>query len=186
MTNPPSEVKCCEKCVGTLVNHSIEDIENVCENPSCPCHKESPVSQSRLKEALESVDKQVGGALRALGSQSVEGWEKEFDEKFDKMTPSWEGSDESVAPLLNREQADIKLFVKSFISTTLSTLVKEMEKEKKISKHDIYDGYPDMGRFSCRKCGLAFPNATPPDDCELLPDFNAGISAAVEVVKKMV
>ena len=76
--NPHSEVKCCE------CEHPMPvtiDSKRVCDWCRLPIshHKESPVSQSTLKEALESVDKQVGGALRALGSQSVEGKRNGFE-----------------------------------------------------------------------------------------------------------
>lgn len=61
-------------------------------------------------------------------SQSVEGWEKEFDEKFKDGVP----------PMKIHNSGTKKSWIehpeiKSFISTTLSTLVKEMEELKKKS-----------------------------------------------------
>ena len=126
MTNPQSEVKCCECESPKLCDSPCGRPFPHCDSCLLPIHpKESPVSQS------------------------VEGWHK-FEENLVSVIYS-NGVDEMIS------------VPKTLISYLLSTLVKEMEGLKK----EIIIG----------------------DDSEtesLKNGFNAGISAAVEVVKKMV
>ena len=179
MTNPQSEVKCCEKCVGTVVNHSMERMDEYCENRDCPCHKESPVSQSvclhrgtanyeqgfgwRCNDCGEwsgNHGGSPGGSGKLPVSQSVEGWEKEFDERFTEI-----GTDPAFPTRKIFKLYVLTDDVKTFFSTTLTTLVKEMEGKKKEGTHNQHD------------CDSLF--------CIKDREFDAGISAAVEVVKKM-
>ena len=48
--NSPSEVKCCDECFNNNRNRKYKP----CKNPSCICHKESPVSQS-VEEELHLI-----------------------------------------------------------------------------------------------------------------------------------
>ena len=172
--NPHSEVKCCE------CEHPMPvtiDSKRVCDWCRLPIshHKESPVSQSTLKEALESVDKQVGGALRALGSQSVE-VEVKLAEEGTPLAIFQKERTDAISEMFDGKYADgiyptSKFFarldncVSSLLSTTLSTLVKEMEGlcgEDKIGDNGV-------------------PYRSVKSD-----EFCAGISAAVEVVKKTI
>jgi hypothetical protein len=141
MTNPPSEVKCCE-C--KKPRECADCKKGICSSTNdymkcgLPIHpKESPVSQSVEWEKQVRV---------LLGTN-----EREF-----LFLPSDDGF--GVRPMTKKDLRDI-------VSTTLSTLVKEMEGLMKDISHDGLDA-----REECDEC----------------IGFNAGISAAVEVVKKMV
>ena len=90
-------------------------------------------------------------------SQSVEGWEREFDERF-SLPPDFMEATAGNNYVPNRKYfITFPQEIKSFIRSTLSTLVKKMEGLKRT------------------------------DETQMSEDkiFDEGISAAVEVVKKM-
>ena len=125
----------------------------------CECHypKESPVSQS-----VEGWEKES----TAIPNDS---WEEGFCANmiaFEEMTPENEKALARPRMILN--------LVRNLQSTTLSTLVKKMEWEKQLFREE----YECSGCGECEACLIT-------NDDEVR-DFNAGISAAVEVVKKMV
>ena len=127
--NPMLKQQCCKKCVCEYPKCTNNC--GLCKNPSCPCHKESPVSYTHNEEEtqyfIHNVSQSVEERHRCEGcgtvyaeyvngcprcwddtlsreenlrkypnrkvvpfankynepvSQSVEGWEKEFDKKF--------------------------------------------------------------------------------------------------------
>ena len=147
----------------------------VCLRLSCPCHKESPVSQSPFHHpsedpALVEIDRthnnETGEELEPV-SQSVEGWEKEMRASWGQEYHRPEGF--VVRPEEANMNADrIADWWIGKLSTTLSTLVKEMEKEMKSTENCACEGV-DGG--SCI------------GECDV--SFNQGISAAVEVVNRL-
>lgn len=56
---PPQGEKCCPLCVESMVNHSIEAMEDYCGNENCPCHKESSVSYEEIDAALKEEESSV-------------------------------------------------------------------------------------------------------------------------------
>lgn len=59
---------CCEKCL----DYDHDGGRYCFLEKDCPCH------QIPIQEALEKADKQVGGALRALGGDVQEGWKRKY------------------------------------------------------------------------------------------------------------
>lgn len=57
---------CCVNCVEWHVEEG-----SVCFNPSCECHVSRSETKRPIEEVLEHVDKQVGGAARALGGEFI-------------------------------------------------------------------------------------------------------------------
>lgn len=74
---PPSEEKKCEL-------HPDQKLCPDCNRHFCEHTRSSPTPPDILK-ALEKVDAQIGGALRALGGDTPDAWEKEFDLHFRAM-----------------------------------------------------------------------------------------------------
>ena len=157
MNNPQSE----DKFIVTQVGD---------EKPTVTMYdpKESPVSQSvEIEERADGV--------YANGIKISPSWEKEFDNLFVKRTQSstiGSSRDEMIAEydILNVRKPDK---IKSFISTTLSTLVKKMEGLKNQGECYLHSFNGTIA--DCQRC----------QECQQNFGFNAGISAAVEVVKKM-
>ena len=141
MTN--LEVKCCEKCReddSTECRFAVGIAKN--EREVCPCHQDSPVSQS------------------------VEGWKESLKDLLEKqgLTPR-DGVDEASHQIYDEQS--------NFFLTTLSTLVKKME-----GKYHIFGSQGSSGDIKQDEKNR--------ENMVRLNGFNAGISAAQEVVKKMV
>jgi hypothetical protein len=64
MTNLDATM-CCELCSGTVVNHSAEYIESVCESPTCHCHTTTVKQELTVRRDSRQTEK--------------EEWEKTFD-----------------------------------------------------------------------------------------------------------
>ena len=159
MTNPPSEVKCCEKC--------REDEQHECRfvrgysTPHCPCHH--PQSEVKccdckhkgFRDPIYDPICECSCHKESPVSQSVEGWDR-LNEQIMRLrtgATTYE-KDEAVAGIRN--------VVRTLRTSTLSTLVEKMEGLKTNNHGEDESDYD-------RQYG-----------------FNEGISAAVEVVKKMV
>ncbi len=232
MTNPPSEVKCCN-CKHKGFIDPIYD--PICE---CPCHKESPVSEVKFDEVLvyERFDdgtvqvqpekivfylmKFIGDAKLSektwkriaqfnselLGETSTEkespvsqseGWEVKLTESILAMFPKREEEAEIIVSIVSgiltdAEQKNTPPYIEyhlrgccggklkdcrcfchrdeNTLSSTLSTLVKEMD-GLSMDGINIYDTCVEH-RFVGAEC----------KECE---GFNAGISAAIEVVNRL-
>ena len=165
-TNPQSKVKCCEKCC------DIIDGGKTAACAYCLCHKESPVSQTVLEELKQEAMMEeaiVSAELAGAVSQSVEGWEKAYRKEF-----VW-ANDEEFHTFSKRDWIKVMQMTESFISTTLSTLVKKMEKEKK-----------PIPLVQSRMMKKKIPREVVNKKVNPMYHFNAGISAAQEVVKKMI
>ena len=164
---------CCEKCKGQRVIADT-DGNTIPACHFCSCHKESPVSQSveGLKEFVEKgADIEHDRWARwqkymfSKGSVDAEGvfhLPKEFVDRWFRQI------DTKYSDLSEEEKESDRKETRNYLpllSSTLSTLVKEMEGLKKVPPN------PNFGTSG------AYNEAN---------GFNAGISAAVEVIKKMV
>ena len=185
-TNPQSEVKCCDKQLCVHYGNPLLVDGSKCD---CSCHKESPVSQS------------------------VEGWEIQYSEIADRMFREFtdEVWRQKVAPYLR----EIKSLQSTTLSTLVKEMEGEkipiFKSVKCVKSFDIgcttgsvfskeKTGRWKGGVFSLSeesvqenlKMGLMVPLGTDGKEIEHhdseydIPSFNAGISAAIEVVKKMV
>ena len=162
MTTPQSEVKKCSCKNPFEIPEGIfgfigEGKCSRCGLPILPTVKESPLSQCCKCEKPDLCDfSHCKGNCHTCGlpirpvSQSVEGWEKRFSEKWRK-------------PIANIAQWEMVVeAMKEDIKHEISTLVKEMEGLYKIT-----------------------PEATDFNVLRELDGFNAGISAAVEVINRL-
>lgn len=64
-------IPCCEKCVGTDVNHDMQKMEEVCTNPSCPCHKPKEPAWDEVESALTTDREET---LRVLEGMKQKHW----------------------------------------------------------------------------------------------------------------
>ena len=210
MTNPQSEFCRCEKpkTATRIIEERVADNmivkEHFCLKCSLPVRhpKESPVSQSveqiggadaiiPTSETLGVSQSEGHGYCIDTGietqpqmlcecpihkSQSVEGWEeKNYKEEREIMCKMHilDKNCECCKNTLNALRLKDELLA-SVRSTTLSTLVKEMEGLKNVDpRENRHKTHPGISWDKCEACVEDY-------------NFNAGISAAVEVVKKMV
>ena len=186
--NPQSKVKCCEKCKGQRVIADT-DGNTIPACHFCPCHKESPVSQCCKCEKPDLCGfSHCKGNCHTCGlpirpvSQSVEGCKyKVYDHLFDgsccyNNNEGGEGHLECRYPYNPGHKNPsgsqcLKLKEEHF---DLPTLVKEMEKEKK-----------PIPLVQSRMMKKKIPREVVNKKVNPMYHFNAGISAAIETVKKM-
>ena len=188
MKNPPSEVKCNGSCCK----------KNSCYL-TCPCHKESPVSQSEGLDSSWHFWRECHNCGFA-GNCFLHCLHDKYQNncpRCDEKMPSIDGDCECEFVSTNDE-----------ISTTLTTLVKKMEGLKKSGVHEFEVGFPNCkhcnepriivdkqfkNRIVDEKTGgssqevtvMEYNTTGHPCSKNVGSQFNAGISAAVEVVKKM-
>lgn len=171
-SKPQSEVKCCG-CAKPTLDHTNTSKCAYCGLPL------RPVSQSEINITPTHTEDLVTGEEYPGNTASQFSFRP-------PMSQSVEGSYHAIERVLNdfkngATYSDSIEKIQAFLSSTLSTLVKKMEGKKKDLKwfEDNYftaeNAYPSYDKVNDRWVGVTAK------DC-----FNAGISAAVEVVKKIV
>ena len=151
-TNHPSEVKCCEKCRHLGLPEAFGN-----PHSNCPCHKESPVSQT-----VDGLPSGEGVSKSRKLAQTLLGGIQYGD---GRDNPEWR------LKVMNGAEA----YIDDFLKDTLSTLVKEMEGMKKQRTSDRQLIHQDHTVEYIKYY-----------ESDSDPAFNQGISAAQKIVKKMV
>ena len=147
-----------------MKNHLGQEVDaNGIQTPGNPANPQSEVKKLYVCEKFgclhDSNGHQVTHPKESPVSQTVEGWEREL-----MKVAFYEGSITA---------KNVRKYFVPFFSTTLSTLVKEMEKNRRL----IEKGTDELGRVKEPTVLMGISQDI---------GFNAGISAAIEVVKKMV
>ena len=155
--------QCCPKCFNRDMSVRNKEVyaHETCFNADCPCHKESPVSQSVEGGVIkQAVDRFLGWKLPADFSPDAG---ISFKREFNEHTEYPMKHEPIGTNLFTATQATE--MVRYMLGDTLSTLVKEMEGKDSPIK--------------LMQDGVSY-------DFSYGEGFRAGISAAQEVVKKMV